>query len=373
MKRILQITAGLYRNGTETFIMNVFRNIDRSQVTFDFLLLNHTDDGYEQEAKELGAELHFYPSRTKNIFKYRRFLHKFFKQNAGKYDAVHFNGNSFTELYPVKVARKYGIPIRIVHSHNSSTSGWHNRMLHNLNRKKLGHTATHYLACSEAAREWGFKGSDVYSKSRIIPNGIYMEAYTFNPILRRKKREEFNIAEDAFVICNTGAFRAVKNHPTLIRIFKEIKAKEINAKLLLCGAGDTEQRIKEMVRDEGLEDSVIFLGLRSDIGAVLSASDVMVFPSFYEGLPFALIEAQANQLPVIASDTIPSEIKLSDNICFLPLEAGPSVWAEKALSLWNPNRFPSPLPGKLKAYDIKLTCELLTKLYSQNPDTSSTT
>lgn len=363
MKKILHITAGLHRNGTETFIMNLFRNINRKEFMFDFLVFQPDDNGYEQEARELGANIYYYHPRNGGIRKYIKSLREFFQTHGHEYSGVHFSGNSFTDIYPIKLAKKHGIPVRVVHSHNSSTSGLHNKLLHRLNRRNLHKVATDFLACSESAREWGYAGTKCHKKSLTVPNGIDMERFAFSRDDREKLRKELGINGESFVVCHTGTFRPVKNHSFLIEIFKEIKKRREDAVLLLCGAGGDEEQVKNQVKELGLEKSVKFLGIRKDVERILSGADAYVFPSLYEGLPFALIEAQASGIPVFASDTISQEIKLTDNLFFLPLDAGAAEWSEKILAYNYENR-ESGKSDALSKYDIKTTCEILEKIYA---------
>lgn len=363
MKKVLQITSALYRNGTETFIMNVFRKIDRNKVSFDFLLQTHVEGGYEEEAKELGANLYYYTPRKKNLKKYFTSINQFFKENAHRYNAVHFHGMSFTDIYPLVVARKYGIKTRIVHTHSYSTHGLHNRLLHKYYKSRIHKLGTHWLACSKEARVWGYGGNRIFNKSVTVPNGIDMEKFQFNKIDRITTRKKLGIDPSSFTICHVGAFRAVKNHTFLIDIFKEIYNQHPNSVLLLCGEGPTEKEIREKIKNEGLIDSVIFLGQRKKITDILSASDVFIFPSKYEGLGFALIEAQANGIPVLTSDTVPREVKLTEHLKFLPLHTSPKNWADEALSERGKERIYSEISTDLKKYDIKATCDILRSIY----------
>ena len=363
MKRILHITYSLDRNGTETFIMNVWRNIDHGRFMFDFLVNKVSEEGFTDEVRDMGSEIYQFPKRNKGIRNQIRQLDAFFKENAGKYAAVHYSANSFTNIMPVIMAKKYGIPVRIVHSHNTSTSGLHNRLLHRLNRKRIGDIATHYLACGREAAEWGYKGSSVYGKALVVPNGIELDKFRYDANKRSDTRQNLGIADSTTVVGNTAAFRAVKNHQFLINIFEEIKAIEPDSVLLLCGAGDTEAETRKLVKAKGLEDSVRFLGVRTDIDSLLSAMDVYVFPSLYEGLPFALIEAQAAGLPILASDTISPEIDLTPYIHFMSLNQTAKEWAEKAVSMRNSERKGEIHEG-LTPYDINTTCRILEEIYS---------
>lgn len=362
MKRILQITSTLERNGTETFIMNVLRHIKDEKVIFDFLVYKRTDKGYEQEARDLGANIYTFTSRSKGFRKHIRSLHTFFKEHGHKYDAVHFNGNSFTGLLPMRIAKKYGIPVRIVHCHNSATYGFHNKILHRLNKSILHTHATHFIACSDSAREWGYGKTKVYDRSIVLPNGINLMKFAFNPESRKGLREELGIGEHTLVVSNTAGFRPVKNHAFLIEIFHRIHQLHPDSILLLCGAGETEHATKRLAEEKGLKDAVRFLGLRTDIERILSATDVYIFPSLYEGLPFTLIEAQASGLPVLASDTISPQIKLTDTLEFMSLDKSATEWAEKALEM-NKLERNTVFSEALKKYSIDNTCRELLKIY----------
>lgn len=363
MKRILHITGSLRRNGTETFIMNLFRNVDKDKFVFDFLICYPTSDGCEQEARDLGAKIYYYTPRRMSWCGHRKSLNEFFRNHAHEYDAVHYNGNSFSEVLPVSLAKKYGIPVRVMHSHNSMTYGLHNILFHKWNSRRLSKIATDFLACSENARRWGYGGTKCFGESRVIPNGINMEDNAYNPAFRQEIRQSLDIADEALVIVHTGGFRAVKNQPFLLEVFKEIKKRQPEAYLLLCGAGEEKEKIERLVRENCLEEYVKILGIRKDVNKILSAADAYVFPSFYEGLPFALVEAQASGLPVFASDTISDEINLTRGYMALPLTMSAADWAENILSNVS-KRLPVEENERLRRYDIKETCRLMETIYS---------
>lgn len=361
MIRVLQITQGLHKNGTETFIMNVFRNLDRAKIMFDFLLYEHTDSGYEEEARNLGANLYYYPPRRKGLWQYYKGLDAFFKAHAHEYAAVHYNGCSFTELMPLRMAKKYGVPIRIAHCHSISTTGIHNKLLHLFNRTKLYKEATHYLACSEAAKRYGFLRSKVLDKALVLPNGIEIEQFTFNPTIRKAKRDQLGIG-DEFVIGNVAGFRKAKNHEKMLEIMSSITQSLPNAKMLFIGnEGELGPKIRKMVSAFSLQDHVLFLGSRNDVPELLQAMDVFLFPSLYEGLGISVIEAQAAGLPVFASTAVPLETKVTPLIQYLPLSLPAEKWAEAIINSIGTEReqyFPS-----LKAYDIVTTNKMLTGIY----------
>ena len=362
MKRILQVTGSLNRNGTETFMMNLYRHINRQRFSFDFLLYTPTDNGYEQEARELGAKIYYFSPRNENWKKHISSLRFFFKEHQGEYDAIHFNGNSFSGIMPLRIAKEFGVPIRIIHSHNSSTKGFHNKILHKLNRRYIHTAATHFLACSEEARKWGFKGSKVYQQSIVIPNGIDLLQYQFNQAARADIRKELGISPNTLLFGSTAGFRAVKNQQFTFEVFEKIKMIHPDSALCLCGSGETRTEIENLVKSKHLSESVHFMGIRTDVHKILNALDVYIFPSFYEGLPFALIEAQASGLPILASDSISPEIKLTPSLRFMSLDSSAEIWAKEALNLTRQKRLTEIHKG-LCPYDIKTTCRILEEIY----------
>ena len=361
MVRVLHITGSLNINGTETFIMNVLRNIDRTKLMFDFLLYKKVTDGYEEEARELGSIIRYYSPRRKGYRKYKQSLESFFEKYAKDYQAVHYSGNTFSEILPIKIARKYGIPIRIAHCHGISTTGLHNKLFHLLNRRLISSVATHCFACSEAARNYGFRGTKAMKQAIIIKNGIELEKFKFNPATRDSKRKELNL-ENNLIIGNVGGFREAKNHEFMIAIMKEILKERPDARLILVGDGPLKDHIKNMAVKAGIEDKIMFLGLRTDIEELLQAFDIFLFPSKYEGLGIAPIEAQAASLPVVASSIIPQETAVSPLIQYLPLDLPASKWAHSILNAATFDRSDKVFE-KLKAFDIIETCKKLTEIY----------
>lgn len=362
MIKVLQIVNGLHRTGVQSFIINALRQIKHSEISFDFLVFEKAEKGYEEEAESLGARIYYYTPRKRGIIKHIRSLDEFFRDHGHEYAAVHYHGNSFTELSPLKIARKYGVPIRVAHSHNSTTPGLHNKLLHWVNKKQIHRIATHYLACSENAREWGYGKTKVHGESIVAPNGIEISSYKFNKGDREEIRAQLKITPESFVLCHTGGFREVKNHSFLLEIFEEIRKKRPDSVLILCGTKGNEEEIRSLIADKKLDPHIRMVGLRKDVHKILSASDAEVFPSLYEGLPFALVEAQANGLPVYASDVITPEIKLSRKTHLIPLSKSAREWADIILQN-NYEREEGPDMNSISKFDIGTTANLLRKIY----------
>lgn len=363
MIRILQVVSSLKKNGTETFIMNLFRKIDRRKIMFDFLIFNDDKDGYYAEAASLGSRIYYITPRKEGFFKYHADLDKFFRLHARDYTAIHKHDMSLSSIAPLFYAKKYGIEKRIMHMHGSNCSGLHNKLFHKINKYRLPGIVTDVLGCSEVANHWGYSQTLLLNVSKIIANGIDLNKYEFNPEERERIRNLYNIKESDLVLLHVGSLNEVKNHKFLIEIFSHLKNIKTSSKLFCIGTGKLLENLKNQAKTLGLKDHVIFLGHRDDVAAWMSASDILVFPSLHEGLPFVLIEAQSSHLPVVASSGVPLEAKVSDNYYCLDLKAGPKVWAEKIAILNKADRSKTSNP-MIRKFDIETTVKQITEIYS---------
>lgn len=360
MVRILQVFGRLNVNGTESLIMNVFRHLNREEIMFDFLVSELTDSPIEREARMLGAEIHTFSPRNKGLKKHVKSLHKFFQENSHKYKGIHINGNSFSFMMPLIIAKKYGVPSIIAHCHNYSTSGLHNKILHQLNKLRIHKISNVYLACSEEARVYGYKGTPAYEKAIIISNGIELEKFRFNPEIRERVRKELNL-RDEFIIGHVGGLREAKNHPFMLKILSEVLKERPNAMLVFVGDGPLKEDIVKKTHEMGLENNVLFLGVREDVADLLQAFDVFLFPSLYEGFGISLIEAQAAGLQTIASRNIPQNTNVTPLIHYLSLDDGANKWANHILNL--PQNDRNTFYEGLTKYDISKTCKALADIY----------
>lgn len=371
MKRVLQIMGGLKRGGLETFAMNIYRSIDRSEIQFDFLLTQVVGGDYEEEAKSMGANIYHLPARNKGYKAYRKALDDFFREHHD-YIAIHEHISSLTSIEPAYYAKKYGIPVRIFHSRSSSIQKslrlhWVHTILHYLNKPKVHSYATHYLGCSDKALDWMYKYTGVRSGALMVNNGIDCEQYAFKKNVRAEVRKEFCIDADDFVIGHVGRFIPLKNQGFLVDIVDELHKTMPSAKLLLVGEGDTMDEIKAKVSDKGLEKSVIFTGVRSDVARLMQAMDIFVMPSWFEGLPVSLVEAQAAGLPVVASESISHDSDITENILFKSINESVEEWVESIVKWKEKCGRPNNIEKIKKAgFDSKTTVKQLVKIYIGN-------
>ncbi|MGI6537820.1 MAG: glycosyltransferase family 1 protein [Caldicoprobacterales bacterium] len=332
MIRVLHVLHSMHRGGIQAFLMNLYEHINRNKVQFDFLL--HTDEEcpYNEEIRRKGGKIFSVPARSQGVLANRKALNSFLQNH--EYKIVHQHVSSLSYIEPLKIAKHYNVPVRIVHSHNIRQGGsFFHKYLHYLNQPFIKSYATDFFACSELAAKWLYSRRQYHAgEYKIINNGIEAEKFKFNENTRLLKRTELGIKDSAFVLGHIGRFAHQKNHEFLIEIFKKTYEKERESVLVLVGDGELRGQIEQKVNNMGLEDRVIFTGIRSDIPDLLQAMDTFVFPSKFEGLGIVLIEAQAAGLPCYTSNkVVPKEVDITGMVKFIDLEDNPNVWAQEIL------------------------------------------
>lgn len=369
MRRVLHIMGGLNRGGLETFAMNIYRAMDKNEIQFDFLLTQLPEGDYVEEAKSMGANIYTLPARYKGYKAYHHALDNFFK-NHHDYLAIHAHISSLTSIDSAYYAKKYNIPVRILHAHNSSIQKslrfyWLHTFLHYLNKPNVHSWATHYLGCSDKALDWMYKYTGVRSKAIMVNNCIDTRKFIFNKNVRIDVRAEFGLDANAFIIGHVGRFVPVKNQSFLVNILVEMKKICPNAKLMLVGDGDLREQVAKEAEDRGVEHDILFTGRRSDVNRLLQAMDVFVMPSLFEGLPVSLVEAQAAGLPIVASDTISLDSDLTGTILFKSIKLKSNSWASDILQWVNrigrPNNTESIINN---GFDSSETVKRLISLYN---------
>ena len=335
MIRVLEVFREPMANGgQESFLMNMYRNMDRTKVQLDFLTPFTCDNSdLKAEIESMGGKVFTYdhPFGENNNAVFRESVQDFLSNHS--YPIVHFHsGSTYALMEGAKLAYDAGVPVRVVHSHCGGFKNLKYHVIKTLSIPYLLKYPTEYLACSDLAAEWKFPKSVIRNhRYTVIHNAVDTDRFRLDPELRRKTRETLGVPEDVPVLGHVGRFSLQKNHAFLIDIFAAVHRKRPEAILLLAGEGELEPEIRDKVKTLGLENSVKFLGLRKDIPALMNAMDVFVLPSFFEGLPVVGVEAQATGLPVITSTAVARELPLVDLAQFIPLESGPDVWAESIL------------------------------------------
>lgn len=313
MKRVLQILGSLQRGGAETLVMNIYRNIDRKKMQFDFIVRENVDDGYEEEVKQLGGRIFVIPSPQKIGLKKCIKKHIEIMKENGPYISVHshMNAMSFISMY---AAKKCKIKNRISHSHSTSFPGRFKLILGRYLTKKF---STKLLACSNDAGVKLF-GTNNFE---VIPNGIILENFIVNDENDKiNYMKKLGLSESTINIIHVGRFVEPKNHEFIVEIATKLKKEKVKFNLYLLGDGPKYEGIKEKIVKNDLSDCVHLLGSVSNVNEYMKAADLMIMPSLYEGFPVTLVESQAAGLPSIISDNITKKVDFNMNlVVFIPL------------------------------------------------------
>lgn len=272
----------LRTDGVESVVMNYYRNIDKSKVQFHFICDEDSTDIPYEEIEKLGGKVIIVPPYQK-LFKYQKELYKIFKENG--YKIVHSHINALS-VFPLRVAKKAGVPIRIAHSHSTSNKKeWKKNIVKNILRPFSKVYANQFFSCTEHAGKWLF-GKKVVERKKlnVINNAIDLKKFEFNEKIREDLRKELGIKEDTIVIGHIGRFMKQKNHEFLIEVFNEVYKKNQNTVLILIGQGPLLNEIKQKARNLDIENKIKFIGQVTDVERYYNIMDVFVFPSIYEGL-----------------------------------------------------------------------------------------
>lgn len=330
MVKVLHELGNLDGGGVARLLYDYYRYMDREEVHFDFLIYDFYKEGIlEKPLEELGAKIYKIPSRQSDKNRCDSMMKKIICE--GQYDTVHSHRGP-QGYYFLSCAKKCGVKKRIIHSHLAQPNPTAIRRIKNailLQADKW--VATDLFACGLDAgiAMWGKHDVD-NGKVHIMTNAIDADKFTFSDSVRQRKRKELGLANE-FTIGIVGRIEEQKNYPFLIDVFLEVLKEEPNAVLLIAGRGTEEEKIKCLAQEKKVEENILFLGIRSDVPELLNAFDVFVLPSLFEGLPVVLVEAQASGLPEVVSDTITTEMAVTDLISYMPLR-NPTAWSKKILS-----------------------------------------
>lgn len=353
--RILNVVPNMRAAGIESFIMNVYRNIDRDKVQFDFIVHNKKREFFDDEIKKLGGKIYRLSFKDdKNLFKYIKDIDNFFKEHK-EYKIVHGHMQSMMPLY-LYIAKKNGVKVRIAHSHNGNYEKTIKGFILHIFSRFAKLFSTNNWACSDIAGKYLF-GKHYYE---VVPNGIDVKKFQFNSSVRQEVRKELNINSN-YVIGHIGRFELQKNHKFLIEVFNEVQKERKDAILLLIGIGKLEEKVKKQVRKLNLEEKVKFLGIREDTNRLYQAMDCFVLPSLYEGLPVVGIEAQVSGVNSIFSKNITKDLRISSNTYFLGIKKKDiGIWKQQIMTVNNLQR------NKyidINKYDIKNISNFIERKY----------
>ena len=336
-KMVLEVNVDdLNMGGVYGLVKNVItNNFDRS-IKIDIAAIEHFANTKNIELfNERGTQVFYVGYDGNKLLKQIKCysnLRKLIKNN--NYEYVHIHADVANKLFTSGLAAKYsGAKKVILHSHAAGVDGKYRKVkkyIHKFCRRFLKYIATDYVACSEVAAKWMFPNVES-EKIVIVNNGVDLDKFRFDAAVRYQIRNKLGI-KDEILLGHVGRFCYQKNHEYFIEILKEIRKRNIKAKLLLIGEGPDEQDFKEKIRKEQLDDMVIFYGTTNKVQELFMAMDVFLLPSHFEGLPIVGVEAQASGLPVILSDQIDRSAKLTDSVEFLDIKLNTAAkWVDVIL------------------------------------------
>lgn len=347
---------GLSNNkaGTEAVINNYV--LLSEGISFDFLCYE-APVRYQEMFNNRSNKYFLFPKKSRNPVSYYKKLHSFMRQRSKEYRALWMNINDAANVDTIIWAKRYGIPKRVIHIHNSQVANIPMiKFFSFLNKQRCLHAATDYWACSELAGKNFFHGQNF----TVIPNPVNPKNSLYSDMGRKKIRTAYGINKEDFVVGAVGRLSYVKNISFLISLFSHLFRANPNMKLLLVGDGELRPSLEQQSREEGISDKVVFAGTQDNIADYLSALDLYVMPSLFEGLPVSLLEAQFNGLPCVVSEAISSEAIISTNVLKVPL-GKVDKWIEAIQNTTDRNN--QLISNKANKYTLDNCRELAQKMF----------
>lgn len=360
MERILQMIGSLNVGGSQTMLLNLYRNIDRERIQFDFILDHPQERYFADEVESLGGRIYELPGfRGDNAMEIVRAWDGFLSEHK-EYKILHSHVRSYASIY-LPIAKKHGLKT-VIHSHSTSNGTGISSLVKQLLQRPLRNQADVLMACSVESGQWLF-GKDVTKRDNflVLPNAIDTDKFRLPPDVREAYRKELGISHK-LVIGHVGRFHPTKNQSFLVDVLKLVREAGEDAVLLLVGDGELRAQVEEKAAATGLSDSVIITGNRRDVPQLLQAMDVFAFPSIWEGLPVTLIEAQAASLPCLVSDSVGQAAHISPLVRRLSIDNA-EHWA--AAILERPEKRDVRDYIIKAGFDVKQSAQSLTGLYTK--------
>lgn len=362
--KVLQVLDFInYNSGVSAVVTNYFFQLDPQRVQCDFLLYEMPEDAWMTRLTAAGAKVYATGKPSgRSMAEYERNVKDFFWQHAKDYDIVHVHIPNAAFIV-LKYAKKYGIKVRILHSHNARGADGAVKKIRNYLLNQCGiRYANQYFACSVKAGNYLF-GEKRCGQLVVLPNAIRLERYAFDEKKRKTIRDSLGVKEHELLLGHIGRFAEQKNHEGLLKIFAETRKRGMDTKLVLLGDGELREKTGQLAEELGIQDQVLFAGVVANVPDYLSAMDIFLLPSLYEGLPVVCVEAQAAGLPCLISDQVTREIALTDQVWFLA-NGDLDSWCDRIRKISVEGRSRNAVKG-LEQYDIVRQTRNLEERYLQ--------
>lgn len=386
---VLHVLGGVGLGGAESRIMDLYRQMDREQIQFDFLVhdsavkngfrdAGQTGDAatqqgknneyvrkpqfYDEEIQSMGGHIYVLPKfKVYNYFSYRKAVKAFFAAHR-EFRVVQGHMTSTAGIY-LPIAKKAGIPVTVAHARNAGVVKGLKGLATRFFRRGLAKKADYCFACSALAGQDVFGGEAMNAgRVKIIHNAVDVDRFSYNEKARQETRAQLGIS-DELVLGHVGRFEYQKNHPYLLDVFAAVCRERPDARLLLLGDGEDRAAMEEKSRQLGVADRVHFLGNRGDVARFYQAMDIFLLPSFFEGLPGVLVEAQAAGLRCLVSDTVTGEAKATDLVTYLSIGEPPARWAKEILKQADYDRRDTAQEMRAAGFDVRTQAEGYCRFY----------
>lgn len=311
MNILIIMTTRFGKTGITNAILAFYKGLNKDNLKIDFVLPNEPPVEFTNQVLSNGGKIFILSTRLSNVIKYSRHLSNIMKLTD--YDIVHAHGNSHTLYIEMGIAKKNKIKNRIPHSHSTSTNF---PVLHRMLYIPFIKSYTTGISCTYDAGKWLFSNNEF----RILYNGIDVDKFLYTEKKRQEVRNKLGIPKSEKLIIQVGSFTKNKNQSFSVKLLNELLKKDSNFSIVFVGDGSERNAVELEVDQLSLQKKVKFLGNRADIVELMTASDVIIMPSHYEGMPITLLEAQANGLPGLISQNITKEVNITGNLFFFDLE-----------------------------------------------------
>ena len=367
MKRICIYCEKWSAGGIESFIASMIQKMNVADFQIDLVCSRVENSPFTETLRAKGIMIHVLSGNRNRILSNRKLFSALMKTR--RYDVLHVNAFHGAELYYLSLGKKMGIPRRIAHAHNSMLKkSWLSTFklaIHNIGKLMYARCGTDLWACSEVAAHFLFP-KNLWNGVTVVPNGIDVRRFEFSNEKRRNARAKWGI-KDEIVLGNTGRLCQQKNQRFVLEIFNSFLKRHPDSKLLLVGDGEEKALLIRQAEALGIRQKVIFTGFISNVEDLLCAMDVFLFPSVFEGLGIAAVEAQATGLPVICSEQVPIEAMLLPNARRISLKADIEQWVQAVEAACNLSdmREGCATAVKDRGYDMRDVAAMIHDVYGE--------
>lgn len=329
--RVLHIMSG-FGGGISSFIYNKALEMPKHHIVFDVVTYDECDNRFTQAIEQTGGRIFTMLNPKKEGWK--AFKYSFLKPlNTYQYDVIHCHIHGYRAMVYYQLVKLYQTEHMYIHAHLSGPQQANRfQRVKTLVDQAISRRITDQpIGCGRLAIQGVFGDNTAESDMMVIPNSVSLQRFDYKDrdvqALRKSFRQKFNISDETFLIAQPSRYEPVKNHQKTIQIARYIAEKQLSMHIICMGAGNLKESLVQQVIDQNLCTYITVADYQSKIEDVFPAFDSILLPSFSEGLPTVVVEAQAAGVPTVMSDTITQEVDLGLGMVeALPLTASAEEW-----------------------------------------------